>query len=104
MVVLLLILPMNILRKEIKMAKLTNKKTGESVDIKEDTYIRRAAEELGVVFCCNVGRCGSCCVDIKEGEDNLTEPTQEEKDFGFDNKRRLACQCKIKSGEVVIED
>ena len=84
------------------MAKLTSKKTNKSIDVEDNTFIRKAAEELGVQFCCNIGACGSCMVDVVKGEDNLSELTQEEKDINLDKKHRMACQCKIKSGEVVI--
>jgi ferredoxin len=85
------------------MAKLTHKKTGKSIEVEDGNYIRRAAEELGVPFCCNIGRCGACIIDILEGEENLSELTEEEKEMGMNKKQRLACQCRIKSGEVVID-
>ncbi len=39
-------------------------------------------------------------IEIKEGKDNLSAPTQEEEDFlgAGTTDERLACQCKIKSG------
>jgi len=85
------------------MAKLTNKKTGKSIDIEDNQFIRKGAEELGVPFACNIGSCGSCAIDVVKGEKNLSKLTQEEKDLDRDKKHRLACQCKIKSGEVVID-
>ena len=42
-------------------------------------------------------------IDIVEGQENLSELTQEEKDMGMNKTRRLACQCKIKSGNVKIK-
>ena len=87
----------------LKMAKLTSKKTGKSVEVEDGRYIRKAAEELGVQFCCNVGSCGSCMVDVVEGKENLSRLTQEEKDVEMDENRRFACQCRIKEGEVVID-
>jgi len=85
------------------MAKLTNKKTGKSIEMEDNQFIRKAAEELGIPFACNIGVCGSCMVDVVKGQENLSELTQEEKDIGLDKNKRMACQCKIKSGEVVID-
>lgn len=85
------------------MAKLTNAKTGESKEISDGSEIRDACEELGVPFSCKNGICGTCMIDIIEGEENLSELTEQEKDLARDKKHRLACQCKIKSGEVKFE-
>ncbi|MBS3092616.1 (2Fe-2S)-binding protein [Candidatus Pacearchaeota archaeon] len=62
------------------------------------------AEELGVAFGCQDGRCGSCRVEIVEGMENLTKRTQNEFDAGLmeDEPFRLACQCKIKQGLVKV--
>ena len=61
------------------------------------------AEELGVAFGCQDGRCGSCRVEVVEGMENLSEKTRNELDLLFDDsKHRLICQCKIKSGVVKI--
>jgi len=62
-----------------------------------------AAKELGVPFSCEVGVCGSCLVDIVEGNENLSEPSDNEKVLcGDTKKRRLLCQCSIKQGEVTV--
>ncbi|MEM3113029.1 MAG: 2Fe-2S iron-sulfur cluster-binding protein [Candidatus Pacearchaeota archaeon] len=62
------------------------------------------AEELGVAFGCQDGRCGSCRTEIVEGSENLTELTQNELDAGINNEEpyRFMCQCKIKSGIIKI--
>ncbi|MBI2629067.1 (2Fe-2S)-binding protein [Candidatus Pacearchaeota archaeon] len=62
------------------------------------------AEELGVAFGCQDGRCGSCRVEVVEGMENLTERTQNELDAGLmeDEPFRLMCQCKIKQGLVKV--
>lgn len=85
------------------MAKLTSKKTKKSVEIDNGKFIRPAAEKLGVPFACNAGICGVCAIHISKGKENLSELTQEEKNLNKDSKNRLACQCKIKQGEVVID-
>src|SRR3989344_395248 len=85
------------------MAKLINNKTKQSKDIANGEKIKNAAEEMGVLFGCEDGICGTCMIDVVSGEGNLSELTQQEKDLERDKKHRLACQCKIKKGDVAIE-
>jgi len=85
------------------MPKITNNQTGKSIELKKDEPIRNAIEKLGVPFGCEEGICGTCMIDILEGEDNLSDLTEAEKDLMRDKKHRLACQCKIKKGEVKFE-
>ncbi|MCL5729948.1 MAG: (2Fe-2S)-binding protein [Candidatus Pacearchaeota archaeon] len=82
------------------MPKLINAETGEAKEIKEGSEIREVIEKLGVPFGCEEGICGTCMIDVLEGESNLSELTEQEKDLMRDKKHRLACQCKIKKGEV----
>lgn len=86
------------------MPKLVFDHTGEEIELPEDAPIAEACEDAGVPFACTEGVCGTCVIEIKEGRDNLTPPTQEEEDFlGEGNKdERLACQCKIRCGKVRI--
>ena len=85
------------------MAKVTDVKTGKSEEVKNGDDIREACEKLGVPFGCEEGICGTCMIDVVEGENNLSELTEQEKDLMRDKKHRLACQCKIKKGEVKFE-
>ena len=85
------------------MAKIILKKTGESREIEDGESIRLASEELGVPFGCRNGNCGTCMIDIVEGEENLSELSLAEKILERDKKHRLACQCKIEKGEVVVD-
>ncbi len=89
------------------MAKLIFKDTGEEVELPDDSPIAEPCEDAGVPFACTEGVCGTCVIEVIEGKENLTEPTQEEKDFlgegtNGDRCERLACQCKIKKGDVKI--
>ncbi len=84
------------------MAKIISNKTGEEISVKDGESIKEVCEKLEVPFNCNNGMCGTCMIDVVEGEDNLSELTESEKDLGRDKKHRLACQCKIKSGKVKI--
>lgn len=85
------------------MAKLIHKKTGAEKEIPDGEKIKSVAEEFGVLFGCEDGICGTCMIDVVSGEKNLSDLTQAEKDLERDEKHRLACQCKIKKGNVEIE-
>ncbi len=86
------------------MAKLIFENNNEEVDIEDGNSIQDECEQAGIPFACSEGVCGSCIIEVVEGMDNLTEPTQAEKDFlGEIQNERLACQCKIKGGTVKIK-
>jgi len=84
------------------MAKISNTKE-RSIEVPDNTNIRDAAEKLGVKFSCRNGLCGTCMTDVVEGGENLSELTDQEKTFSLNKDVRLACQCKINQGEVVIK-
>ena len=86
------------------MANLEFEHSGETVEIDDGSPIAEACEDEGVPFACTEGVCGTCVIEVKEGMENLTDPTQEELDFLGDDtcNERLACQCKIKKGTVKI--
>jgi len=72
----------------------------EKFTVEDGASFNAQAESAGIPFGCTEGICGSCRVEVKEGEDNLNDLTQEEIDMGMSKTERLACQCKIKSGIV----
>lgn len=86
------------------MAKLIFEHNGDETDLPDGCPIAEACEEAGVPFACTEGVCGTCVIEVKEGMENLSTPTQEEEDFLGDgtSKERLACQCKIKGGCVRV--
>lgn len=86
------------------MAKLVFDHNNEEVDLPDNSPIAEPCEEAGVPFACTEGVCGTCVIEIKEGKENLSEPTQEEEDFLGEGccDERLACQCKIRQGIVKI--
>ena len=86
------------------MAKLKFKHSDEEVDLPDGAPIAEACEEAGVPFACTEGVCGTCVIEVLEGKENLSKPTQEEADFLGEGTlhERLACQCKIKQGCVKI--
>ncbi len=87
------------------MAKLIFLDTNTEVELPDGSDIREPCEKQGIPFACSEGVCGSCIIEVMEGLENLSEPTQAEKDFFGDDveSERLACQCKIKSGTVKIK-
>jgi len=85
------------------MAKVIIKDTGEEIELQDGEPIAQACEDAGVPFACTEGVCGTCVIEVIEGMDNLSDFTQEEKDFlGTLDRERLACQCKIKCGSVKL--
>lgn len=86
------------------MATLKFDQSEEEIELPDGSPIAEVCEEAGVPFACTEGVCGTCVIEIKEGQENLSEPTQEEKDFLGEGTchERLACQCKIKQGQVRI--
>lgn len=76
----------------------------ETVELEDGERIQEACEEAGVPFACTEGVCGTCVIEVKEGRENLSEPTEEERDFlGETDEERLACQCRILKGTVKID-
>lgn len=71
--------------------------------VDDNSAIIHACEDAGVPFSCQAGVCGTCQIEIVEGAGNLAELNQEEEDMGMDTFNRLACQCRIKSGDVRIQ-
>ncbi len=71
--------------------------------VADGSPIKEAAKNLGIPFSCENGICGSCMINVLEGVENLSEPNEAEKAYGVTGKTRLACQCKLKSGDVKIE-
>ena len=85
------------------MEKLIFEGPGEEKEIEDGLPIAECCEEAGVPFACTEGVCGTCVIEVTEGMENLSEFTQEERDFlGDQDRERLACQCKIKQGIVKV--
>ena len=86
------------------MAKLIFDHSDEEMDLEDGSPIAEICEEAGVPFACTEGVCGTCVIEVKEGHENLSEQTQEEKDFLGEGTcdESLACQCRILKGNVKI--
>lgn len=83
------------------MAKITRK--NKTIEVEDGDKIKEACKKMGISFGCENGMCGTCMINILEGEENLSELTEEEDILERDRFHRLACQCRIKKGEVKIE-
>ncbi|WP_201457125.1 2Fe-2S iron-sulfur cluster-binding protein [Chlamydia sp. 17-3921] len=89
------------------MAKLiiTSEDEQHEFDLKDGEDISESCESVGIPFACTEGVCGTCVVEVLEGQENLSEFTDAEKDFlgdPNDHNERLACQCRIRSGCVKL--
>lgn len=87
------------------MAKLIFQNGKGAVDVADGAPIADACEDAGVHFACGEGICGTCIVRVVKGGENLSPATEAELDFlGPDGvkKERMACQCRITSGEVIV--
>ena len=72
-------------------------------DLDDNSPIREPCKELGVLFGCENGLCGTCMVKVTEGEENLSEKNDAEEQMMLEEGVRLACQCKIKKGTVKLK-
>ncbi|MFZ9518917.1 MAG: 2Fe-2S iron-sulfur cluster-binding protein, partial [Silvanigrellaceae bacterium] len=78
------------------------------VEVPHGTKMSDVVEAAGadVTFGCKSGTCGTCRVRIVDGQENLSSPTPEERDFlsslGANADERLGCQFCI-HGNVSID-
>lgn len=87
------------------MPTLKFQNTSEEHELPPDAPIAQTCEEAGVPFACTEGVCGTCIVEVLEGGENLSPPTQAEIDFLGETgtkRERMACQCRIQKGIVKI--
>jgi ferredoxin len=75
---------------------------GEEHEIPDGERIDAVCERAGIPFSCNSGVCGTCQIEIIEGQENLNELNDEENVLGMDRHNRLSCQCRIITGTVKI--
>lgn len=79
------------------------KSNGQTINVNDGEAILDACEELGVNFGCQAGNCGACLTEVASGMQNLSAPSEAEKQFGVEGSERLMCQCLVKGGEVTLD-
>ena len=82
------------------MGRLINE--DKQVDMPDGEALADHAEAIGVEFGCYSGACGTCRIEILKGMENLSDPSEEEVDFGLEGAERLTCQCTLNQGEVSL--
>ncbi|MEK6873039.1 MAG: 2Fe-2S iron-sulfur cluster binding domain-containing protein [Nanoarchaeota archaeon] len=84
------------------MAKVIIEPTGAQGEVNDGDQVRDKCEELGILFGCKQGRCGTCMVEVLEGMENLLEKNEREIAMGLEPNKRLMCQAKLKEGSIRI--
>lgn len=89
-------------------AKLTFADVALTVTVPAGTRIIEISEKVGagITYGCREGECGTCLTRIETGSDQLSEPSALEQRVLRENMagrdERLACQCQVLSGEVIV--
>jgi len=90
------------------MAKVRIRNEGIEFEVPDGELLRPYAEKhSNMLFGCGKGECGTCICAVSKGSENVTPKTQKEEltlvKMSAYPSQRLACQIKIKKGEVEIE-
>ena len=63
-------------------------------------------EGSSIPFGCEQGICGTCLIEVPEGDDNLNDAEDQEMEtleaMGAEDGQRLACQCQAE-GDVTVK-
>jgi len=88
--------------------KLTFEDVSLTVNVSEGTRIIEMSEKIGagITYGCREGECGTCLTRIVEGQGHLSAPSALElrvlKENLAGHNDRLACQCKVMGGAVIV--
>lgn len=80
-----------------------------SIDVPEGYALIDLCDQhdTSILFGCRDGACGACMIKVIEGADNLSSMEDHERDFletmAAAENERLACQCRVSGGDVIIE-
>lgn len=89
------------------MAKVKIRNENLTIEVPDGAWLFGYLKESNLPFGCEKGDCGMCICSIVRGLENLERKTQKE-EVTLNRLRaypsqRLACQLKIRKGEVEIE-
>jgi len=74
-------------------------------ELEKGKSIKDSCEKAGIPFGCEDGNCGTCMIEVREGQNLLCEINDKERSLGIDDKSlRLACQCTIKNDKNIKDD
>lgn len=91
------------------MPKVTITTDDLTIEVKEGYPLIDMCEEhdTSILFGCRDGACGACMVKVVSGEEFLNKADEDEQEFletmAAEPNERLACQCKVSGGDVVLE-
>ena len=92
------------------MARLRFKQHDREAIVSDGSELLQACRidpSLPIRFGCQKGQCGTCLIHVSEGVENLSRMTKQEKETLLANGKgsgfRLACQCAIMHGTVIID-
>ena len=75
---------------------------GRAVEVPDGAPVMDACEALGVPFGCRGGICATCLVKVVDGAENLEPPNTLEAWMDLPPDERLACQARIRGGQLTI--
>lgn len=85
------------------------KKSVEALEVEKNFPLRHLSKhpQYGWSFVCRGGVCGGCLMEVIEGMENLSHPSEAEKAYlasiHAGPHQRLACLCLILDGEVIVD-
>jgi len=89
------------------LAKVRIKNEGTVIEVPDGADLKNYLKDTGISFGCERGECGVCICAISKGGDNVERKSQREEltlaKIGAYPTQRLACQLRIKKGEIEIE-
>ena len=91
------------------MPKVTITTDNKTFDVPDNYALIDMCEDhdTSILFGCRDGACGACMVKIIKGGEFLNPMKDDERDFletmGAAPNERLACQCRVKGGDVTLE-
>src|SRR4029450_4603147 len=85
---------------------VTLRVNGHSVPVPAGVSLFTAAEQAGIrvpTSCVTPGKCKECVVEITQGMELLTAPTEFEKHLDVKARFRLSCPCRVAAGTGEVE-